>query len=409
MTKEDAIDKLQQLTDEFNMKTSEQLLSKLQQEGFDIAKLSKEETRFIENATSKTDNTFELKEISKKSKYFGERLNNANLDSFEKVELMYLVGFFTGVVLILSAIGIFVHNAINGATGEAATSGNILSAVFGSLGVADMLLLLYTPVRELQKSRGNISKLSALYNEWQYISNWTGKTYNVLNEKLKTNQELEPKQEKLINEMRWLIDLKSDTTTKLANLMTQMVTHSETKNLAVSISSKPEAPEVNSKVELEADVHGISASEVDKITYLWSEESGNITMDKKNKRQAEFEYDKAGEFTFKIDVKSGDKTGSAESKITIKPKISAIAEPTKVQKNNKIKLIAKVDGLDDEEEKKLSYKWKETSKSSTTISSDDKEETEITPTKEGKLKFKVTITKDQKKFAAKEVEVEVTA
>ena len=44
-----------------------------------------------------------------------------------------------------------------------------------------------------------------------------------------------------------------------------------------------------------------------------------------------------------------------------------------------------------------------------TISDGDKAEAKITPTKEGELKFKVTITKDQEEFAIKEVTVEVTA
>jgi len=406
VTKEDAEEKYREVINQFDMKKAEGLSKKFQDAGFDIDELVKEDLDFIDNISAKTDNTFELKEISKDSKKFGSRLNDANLDSFEKVENMYRVGFYTGVALIASAIGIFIYNTITGTTGD---SGNILSGIFGVLGVADMLLLLYTPVRELQKSRGNVSKLSALYNEWLYISSWTGKTYNLLHQKLEKSQGLEPKEEKLLNEMRWLIDLKSDTTIKLAKLMAEVSTHTKTNNLKVTITSKPEAAEVNSKIELEADVYGISTLEVDKITYLWSEESDKITIDNKDKRKAEFKHDKAGEFTIKINVKSGAKHGSATSKIVIKPKISVKAEPAKIKKDKEVKLVAKVEGLDDQEMKKLAYKWEEMGTSGLIIADDDKAEAKATPTKEGELKFKVTITKEQKEFAKKEVNVEVTS
>lgn len=406
VTKEEVEEKCRVLTEQFDIKKTEDLLQKIQQEGFDINQLKKEELDHIEKALVKSDKTYELKQISSQTKTFGEKLNYANLKSFKKVENMYRVGFYTGVLLIVSAIVIFMHNSIFGTTGDA---GNILSGIFGVLGVADMLLLLYTPVRELQKSRGNISKLSALFIEWQYISSWTGKTYSELYQKLKNKEGLDTKTEKLLNEMRWIIDLKSDTTIKLAKLMAEVSTHTETNNLKVTITSKPEAPEINSKIELEADVHGISISEVDKITYLWSEESGKITIDNKDKRKAEFKHDKAGEFTIKIDVKSGDKHGSVVSKIIIKPKISVKAEPAKIKKDKEVKLVAKVEGLDDEEMKKLAYKWEVIGTSGLIITDDDKAEAKATPTKEGELKFKVTITKEQKEFAKKEVNVEVTS
>ena len=61
-----------------------------------------------------------------------------------------------------------------------------------------------------------------------------------------------------------------------------------------------------------------------------------------------------------------------------------------------------------EEEKKLAYKWEEKGKTGISITGDDKAEAKIKPTDVGKLQFKVTITKEGKEFAMKEVEVEVT-
>lgn len=390
--------------DVHDTKKAEEITNKLQQ---GKTALSSDETRFIERADEKLD-TYELKKISDESQRHGDLLNSANLKSFETVELMYFIGFLSGVALLLSAIGVFIYNVVNGSSGTEAISANIVSGILGGIGIADIVILLYTPVRELQRSRGNLSKLSTLYNEWQYISSWTGKTYNVLHKKLKNDKGLEPKQKELLNEMRWLIELKSDTSSKLAELMAEMTTHTESKSIKVSISSKPDAPEVNSKIELEADVHGISTSEVDKIIYSWREESGTITIDNKDKRKASFTSNKAGDFTIKIEVKSGDKTGVAESKITIKPKVSITADPKDVKKGSKVKLSANVEGLEDEEKKKLTYKWEEQNQS-ITISPDDQAEIEVTPQSEDTLKFKVTIKKESEDFATKEVEVEVTA
>jgi hypothetical protein len=58
--------------------------------------------------------------------------------------------------------------------------------------------------------------------------------------------------------------------------------------------------------------------------------------------------------------------------------------------------------------KKLTYKWEEVGGTNNKISNDGKSEASIKPTNGGNFKFKVTITKDQKEFAKKEVSVEVS-
>lgn len=392
----------------FEEKKAEEIFKQIEEQGKSIKELPEDYLDFFGLKAKKDDDTLELREISNKTKKFGETLNEANLDSFEKVERMYRVGFYSGVGMIVAAVGLFIYNSVSGTSGESAVSGNILSAIFGGLGVADMLLMMYTPVRELQQSRGNISKLSALFNEWQYISAWTGKTYNVLHSKLKNNQKLEAKDEKILAEMRRQIELKSDITVKLAKLMAEITTQQKSKELKVTITASPDDPEINTEIKLEADVHGISASEVDKIKYLWSEESKAITIEDKDKRIAKFKHDKVGEFSITIVVKSGEKSGSATEKITIKPKITTKAEPEEVKKDNEVKLSVTVEGLSDEEKNKLKYKWEVLEKTGLTITDEDKAEAKVTPTEKEDLKFKVTITKDEKEFATKEITVKVT-
>ena len=390
------------------LKTTEKITKKRLEDILQKPKPDKDDEKILQEVSRVLDDTSEAKAISNETLSFGDKLNDANLDSFEKVERMYRVGFYTGVVLVGSAIGLFVYNAIQSSSGVDTTTGNIISGVLGSLGVADMLLLLYTPVRELQKSRGNISKLSALFNEWQYISLWSGKTYNVLIERLRNKEKIDANTEKLLNEMRQMLELKSDTTIKLAKLMGEIITHYETSTLKVTINAKPEKPEVNTKVELEANVYGISTSEAEKITYSWTEESNKITINNKDKRKGDFIHDKAGEYNIQVEVKVGNKQGSAVSKITIKHKVTAKAEPEKTEKDKDVKLIVKIEGLDEETTKKLFYKWEQVEGTSITITNDDKSEASIKPKKPGNYEFKVTITKDSKEFAEKNVKVEVT-
>ncbi|KAF6245506.1 hypothetical protein [Nitrosopumilus sp. b2] len=122
---------------------------------------------------------------------------------FSVVLVMYTIAFAVGVGLIIAALVLAIQN------NDAAN--NILSVFFGTAGTIDIVLLMYRPAREIQRSRVNASKLAASVSEWFSISRGLDVAYKKLLTEgdIKTNSE----------EIKKIVELRRDTTIKLIDIM----------------------------------------------------------------------------------------------------------------------------------------------------------------------------------------------
>lgn len=83
---------------------------------------------------------------------------------YDRVMTMYTVAFYAGLALVAAALVV-----------SLAMKEFVLGAVFGGLGVADVVaLMVFRPADELQKSRGNHAQLQAVFFNWANdVRNWT--------------------------------------------------------------------------------------------------------------------------------------------------------------------------------------------------------------------------------------------
>jgi hypothetical protein len=105
---------------------------------------------------------------------------NAIKRGYEKVMQMYVVAFYVGVFLIVTAV----YTAL-----DSNTDNNLLGIVFGGVGTADIITsFIYRPAQELQNSRGNLVQLKCAFFNWlNDVSFWNG----YLNIKANNGQPLE--------------------------------------------------------------------------------------------------------------------------------------------------------------------------------------------------------------------------
>lgn len=131
--------------------------------------------------------------------------------SFKIVVIMYVIAFSVGIVLIGTSVYLMIDNQINekpSESGQAETSTlqtlliqdsnqpdsgntknsdssdnqdsdnqNIISAILASLGVSDIVILLYKPGKEIQKSRIIATKIDSVYSTWINTQSKLDKTY----------------------------------------------------------------------------------------------------------------------------------------------------------------------------------------------------------------------------------------
>jgi len=134
--------------------------------------LDKSEKEFLTKLSSKIDkDTIDVRILSRQSKSFTRRLLSRTLKSFSVVLAMYIMAFAVGIILIGSSLILALSSS---------TPNVYLASFFGAAGVFDISFLLYKPAKEIQRSRGNATQLWMAFSEWQYVSIWSGKTYNKL-------------------------------------------------------------------------------------------------------------------------------------------------------------------------------------------------------------------------------------
>ena len=115
---------------------------------------------------------------------------------------MYIIAFAIGIIL----IGFSIKLAF-----DSTTPNEYLATFFGAAGVFDISFLLYKPAKQIQRSRGNATQLWMAFLEWQYISIWSGKTYNKFFKILIPTTE----QTIIVEQMVKILKMKSETTVNL--------------------------------------------------------------------------------------------------------------------------------------------------------------------------------------------------
>ena len=165
--------------------------------------LDKSEKEFLTKLSSKiNEDTIDVRILSRKSKDFTNRLLSRTLKGFSIVLVMYSIAFVVGLLLIAVSL-ILAFNS--------STPNEYLASFFGAAGVFDISFLLYKPAKEIQRSRGNATQLWMAFSEWQYISIWSGKTYNKLFSVLNPKND----QTTYLEQMIKILKMKAETTVSL--------------------------------------------------------------------------------------------------------------------------------------------------------------------------------------------------
>jgi len=108
-------------------------------------------------------------------------IQGKSLKGFKDVTLMYKVTFWVGVIILFFGVALTAFFAINKTPYTEISP--YLAIVFGGGGISSMFASLHQTARKLQQSRANASQLAMALNEWQFLSLWSGKTYQHLLEK----------------------------------------------------------------------------------------------------------------------------------------------------------------------------------------------------------------------------------
>jgi len=164
--------------------------------------LDKSEKEFLTELRSEIDEVKDVRDLSDQSKIFTQKLYNRTKFSFGIVLIMYIIAFAIGIIL----IGFSIKLAF-----DSTTPNEYLATFFGAAGVFDISFLLYKPAMQIQRSRGNATQLWMAFLEWQYISIWSGKTYNKFFKILKPTTE----QTTILEQMLKILKMKSETTVNL--------------------------------------------------------------------------------------------------------------------------------------------------------------------------------------------------
>ena len=112
-------------------------------------------------------------------------IQDKSLIGFTHVTRMYRVTFWAGVVMLFFGVFLTGFFAINNTPYDEVAP--YLAIVFSGGGVSSMFVSLRQTARKLQQSRANASQLAMALNEWQFLSLWSGKTYQHLLEKFNKN------------------------------------------------------------------------------------------------------------------------------------------------------------------------------------------------------------------------------
>ena len=108
-------------------------------------------------------------------------IQDKSLEGFTNVTLMYKVTFLIGVIMLFFGLALTAYLAINKTPYTEISP--YLAIVFGGGGISSMFVSLHQTTQKLQQSRANASQLAMALNEWQFLSLWSGKTYQHMLEK----------------------------------------------------------------------------------------------------------------------------------------------------------------------------------------------------------------------------------
>ena len=108
-------------------------------------------------------------------------IQDKSLEGFTHVTRMYRVTFWVGVIMLFFGVALTAYFAINKTPYTEISP--YLAIVFGGGGISSMFASLHQTARKLQQSRANASQLAMALNEWQFLSLWSGKTYQRMLEK----------------------------------------------------------------------------------------------------------------------------------------------------------------------------------------------------------------------------------
>ena len=108
-------------------------------------------------------------------------IQDKSLEGFTHVTRMYRITYWVGVIMLIFGVALAAYFSI--IKTPFTEIGPYLAIFFGGGGISSMFVSLHQTARKLQQSRANASQLAMALNEWQFLSLWSGKTYQRLLEK----------------------------------------------------------------------------------------------------------------------------------------------------------------------------------------------------------------------------------
>lgn len=116
-----------------------------------------------------------------------QNIQDKSLLGFKYVTRMYRATFWTGVIMLFFGVLLTAYFAISNTPYTEVSP--YLAIVFGGGGISSMFVSLRQTARKLQQSRANASQLAMALNEWQFLSLWSGKTYDAILKKYEESSE----------------------------------------------------------------------------------------------------------------------------------------------------------------------------------------------------------------------------
>ena len=181
-----------------------------------------------ENASKKKDED-DIKILSKILSKYSTKIIQKTIDSFSIVLYLYVAAFAVGIFLIIfsAILAIFAESPED----------IVLPGIFGIGGITELIILLYKPAKEIQRSRANASQLMAAFSEWHFLSMWSGRTYAELLKRFNKNGNKNPD----LKSMMDILKLKKDLTVDLVRVIEETVAAREDKE-KVKESTSQEKP-----------------------------------------------------------------------------------------------------------------------------------------------------------------------
>jgi len=249
------------LQDSLHMDTKKK--EKLQKisEKIEHKELDKSEKEFLTKLKLEMkDETRDVRELSAQSTIFTQKLLDRTLTSFGIVLILYILAFVVGLIL----IGVSLKLAL-----DSTTPNEYLASFFGAAGVFDISFLLYKPVKQIQRSRGNATQLWMAFSEWLYISIWSGKTYHRLFTILENSYD-----QTMLEQMIKILKMKAETTAVLIE------------SIEKNVAARP-AEKGTKKNDKNGEKNGTTNDSDDKNKKIKTSEQGKKKPGKQNKQSEE--------------------------------------------------------------------------------------------------------------------------